>query len=246
MKTLGGDQLLKMKFERLPVSDKWYPILGRIAAVFMACVYGESGEGKTEFCALLAAELANFGAVAWIGYETGHAADIQDVVVRNNLNKFPISYSDPWQKLTPCTADFPQSKEKAVNALFGDLVNRMMKKKSPKYWFIDSADATRFTEEQIIWLRAKFGTKKGIIFIAHAKGRVPEKAVSKKIEFYGHIGIYVKSYIAYPEKNRFSGRKPFIIWEEEARLRNPLFFEKQEAGSVTEPPKTKRTKKVKA
>ena len=212
MKTVGTDQLLAMKFERLPLSDEWYPIMGRLAHTFMIIIYGESGEGKTEFCIRFAKELANHGRVEWVGYETAHDGDIQDAVARNNMRGIPITWTDPFAKLAPNVS------------LYDALCQKMAKKKSAKYWFIDSIDATGFTESQIMDLRKKAGKNKGLVFIAHAKGKVPEKAVSKKVEFYGQVGIYVKHYIAYPEKNRYGGRTPYVIWKEEAMKRNPLFF----------------------
>jgi hypothetical protein len=235
-KTIGTDQLLAMKFERLPLPDKWEAILGRLPSTFMMIVYGESGEGKTEFCMQLAKELTQHGRVEWMGYETAHDGDIQDAVARNSMKGLPITWTDPFAKLN----------DDAV--LFDELLNKMAKKKSAKYWVIDSIDATGFDEKQVMHLKNKVGKKKGIVFIAHAKGKVPEKAVSRKIEFYGQVGIYVKHCIAFPEKNRFGGRKPYIISEEIAKERNPLFFGITPAPKAEQAPvkktRKKRTKKV--
>jgi len=214
MKTLGTEQLLAMKFKRLALSEEFAGVLGNLPEVFMGIVYGESGEGKTEFCIRFAKELAAFADVKWLGYETGHAADIQEGVARNDLKGLPIGWVDPWEEshkqkrdidsfIPP--ADMPLGRDMMANRLFIALYLMMNKGHSAKYWFIDSADAMNLTKQQVVWLRAKFVTKKGIIFIAHADGCKPESAVSKKIEYYAQFGILVKKYKAKAEKNRFCG-----------------------------------------
>ena len=249
MKTLGTEQLLAMKFERLPLSERFFKTLGRLPQCFMIIVYGDSGEGKTEFCVQLAKELTKFGKVKWMGYETAHDADIQDAAGRNDFKGLPISWVDPWEikerKKKP-VLDFPRCKDENINRLFEDFVCEILGKKSARYWFIDSIDGSKFTEEMIMWLRPKIRKTKGLICIAHAKGRAPKKEVSKAVEFYGHIGIYVKSYIAYVEKNRFGGFEPYVVYEKKARELNPLFFglggKDAPAKAKKKPPARKRKK----
>jgi len=253
MSTLGTEQLLAKKFTRLELSDEWSGTMGNLAEVFMIIIYGESGEGKTEFCYQLAKELSRFGNVKWMGYETGHAASIQDGVARNSLKGLPITWDDPWDEkpkdkkaidaFVP-PADMPMSKNINANRLFIALYLQMSKAKSAKYWFLDSADATGFTEQQVLWLWAQFKKKKGVIYIAHGEGKKPLKAVSRAIEFYGDAGIVVKSFIARPLKSRFGGFKPRVVFEDKARELDPLFFEKIDEANKNQAPKKKKKEKA--
>jgi len=233
MKTLGTEQLLAKKFKRLELEPEWKGLLGNLAEVFVMLIFGNSGQGKTELCLQLTKILAKFGRVEWMLYEQGHAADIYDAVERNNLRGLPITWSDPWENLKPGVS------------LFDDLVTKMAKPKSAKYWFLDSYDSTRFTEDEILLIQKRFGKKKGIIWLSHASGRQPDTRVAKKIQHYGHISIYVKCYIAQCIfKNRFNGWDAKVIYEKRARELNPLFFEKQAEMNKNQTPKKNKKEKA--
>lgn len=233
MKRIGTMQLRAMKFERLDLSEDWKKHLGNLPVKsFVLIAYGESGEGKTEYMMQLAKELMRFGKVEWLGYETGHDADIQDAEARNNLNG--VIWTDPWEKRKP------------EQTIFDDIAGAICRRKGAKYIFIDSYDATKLLEEEIMELHRLAKKKnKCLLWIAHAKGKKePQKTVAQKIEFYGHVGIYVKHYIATPMKNRYGGWDERIIYEERARDRNPLFFAKrEEAAKASEPKRKRKTKK---
>ncbi len=225
-----------MVFERMPLSEKFKGLLGNIPFCFVICIYGRSGNGKTELSLQLAKEFSKHGKVEWVAYETGHGADMQDAVNRNDFTGLPISWTDPWAKPKPGVT------------LFSALVAKMRKPHSAKYWFIDSYDATKFTEEEILQIQTEFGTKKGIVWIAHADdtGKKPHKSVAKKIEYYGQCGICVRNYIARCiNKNRFGGFDPYVVYEKRARELDPLFFEARDKVEVAEPVKKgKKGKKV--
>jgi hypothetical protein len=54
----------------------------------------------------------------------------------------------------------------------------------------------------------------------------------------------VRNFIATPDKNRFGGYAPFVIWEEKARELNPMFFKVQLQETAKQPSK-ETGKKVK-
>ena len=228
MQGISTHNLLKMQFERLALSEDFRKILGDLPSVFMAGIIGESGHGKTEWCQQFATELARFGPVDWLAYETGFAADIQDAVRRNNSEKqnYPITWVNPWKKIQPCKKDFPLSKDKDVNLIFGDFVNRLAKHKSAKYVIVDSIDRTHFTVEQMMWLYQRYAEKKGIIFIVHgeSQGKKPISAVGGKVLFYSNWSLRVHNYIAYPRKSRFSATECYVVWEQRAKELEPEFF----------------------
>lgn len=215
MKTLGVKQFQQMAFKLLKQPDGAFKEhLGLIPKNFISIVYGRSGNGKTEYCIQMAKYLAGFGKVLWLSYEQGHGVDLQNAINRNNMHEVSGNFlvADPTEDL-----------KKGVTFL-EDLDKTLSKRNSPDFIFIDSVDYTRFKWEDYEFLKRKYGKKKGFIFISHIKGREPKSTIGQDIKYDGHIGTVVRDYIAYHDKNRFSSFEPYVIYEERARLLNPLFF----------------------
>lgn len=217
MKSLGVEQFLQKKFKLLNINGKWKDTFGALPSAFVGIVYGKSGNGKTEFLIQLSKYLAGFGKVAWWSYEQGHGYDLQLAVERNNMQQVSGNF---------IIVD-PLAKRKPGISLFEELKAAMAKRNSPQFFVIDSYDYIRLTQDEYCELKVRFGHRKGIIFVSHEQNRKPKKAVAEYIEYDGGFGIYVSKFIAYPNKNRFGGIEPFIIWDERARELNPLFFKSQ-------------------
>lgn len=219
MKVLGIKQFHQKRYKLLDLKkSKFKGLLGEVPKSFICVIYGFSGNGKTEFCVQLAKELTNFGKVAWLSYEQRHGLDLQKATMRNNMQ-------DATGKFYPIdpVAALPEG-----HTLLEDLDAYLSKKNSPDFVFIDSVDYTGFTWEDYVFLKNKYGHKKGFFFIAHStkSGRL-KKTISEKIVFDGGMGFFAKDFICFPEKNRFGGFEPYIIYEEQARKRNPVFFAKR-------------------
>lgn len=216
-----------MKHKYLDIDEEFIGIMGELPACFNGVVFGQSGNGKTEFCIRLAKQFTKFGTVAWLSYESGHSADMQKAAKRNGL----IDYSgkfipiDPLEKIRS-----PKIGETLIDVLFEDLVNTLKKRNSPQFVFIDSLDYTRFTFEQYDILKQLFKKKKGIVWISHAKGNAPKLQVAKDIGYDGQFIIKVKKYVATVEKSRTGGRFPFIVWPEEVKRKleiDPKAYDKE-------------------
>lgn len=221
MKVLGVKQFHQMRFKFLPLKEPYKSTLGSLPHNFIGVVYGFSGNGKTEFCIQLAKMLCKFGKVGWLSYEQRHGSDLQSATVRNRMDEV----SGQFLTIDPI-ANLPEGV-----GLLEDLDRYLRKRNSPDYIFIDSLDYTGFKWEDYVYLKNRYGHKKGFIFISHStKSGTLKKEVSNKIIFDGGMGIFVSRYIAHPEKNRYGGFDPFIVWEERARLLNPAFFAKQVTG----------------
>jgi len=222
MKSLGVFQFQQKTFKKLPINPKFRAILGSIPKDFICIIYGESGNGKTEFCIQMAKHLTEFGVVGWLSYEQGHGYDLQRAVNRNEMQNCPkgsFIIIDP-------VADVP----KGVT-LFEDVMNYLGKRSSPDFIFFDSWDYTNFTFDQYKELKLLAKIKnKALIFISHANGKKPKKTTGEQIEYDGGIGILVKKFIAYPMKSRFGGEGDYIIYEERAKLLNPKYFTALEVG----------------
>lgn len=219
MKAIGVKQFQQMKFKFLNLAGTGFEhILGKVPENFIAVVYGYSGNGKTEFVVRLAKVLSTIAKTAWLSYEQRHGADLQEAINRNKMEEVSGKFIpiDPLGKLPP------------GKTFLQDLDEYLGKRNSPAFIVIDSVDYTGFTWEDYVYLKNKYGHKKTFIFIGHSTntGKL-KKAISERILFDGGLGIWVKDYIARPEKNRFGGSEPYVVYEERARERNPAFFSKR-------------------
>jgi len=218
MKVLGVKQFKQKKFTLLDLKKSPFKgILGHVPRYFTAVIYGFSGQGKTEFTLQLVNQLGQFGKVLWLSYEQRHGYDLQSAIKRNKMSSGRFLISDPIANLG-----------KDVT-LLQDLDYYLSKPKSADYVVVDSLDYTGWGFEAYTYLKNKYFNKKGFIFLAHAsKQGLLKKRISERIMFDGGMGIFVKDFIAYPIKNRFGGFKDKVVYEEEARLRNPIYFSKKE------------------
>lgn len=231
MKTLGVAQFQQKRFKLLNQPEGSFKNhLGDIPAHFMMIVFGNSGNGKTEYDIQLAKYFTQFGKVLWLSYEQGHGYDLQKAVNRNNMQEVSGDFL-----ITDPTADLP----KGVTFI-QDLDQYLSKRNSPDFIFIDSLDYTGFGFEEYDLLKRKFGKKKTFVFISHAKGKSPMKRIGEQIHYDGGIAVFIKDFIAYVVKNRFGGTEPHVIYEQAARERNPMFFAERIMSSVT--PTDKKTK----
>ena len=236
MKVLGIKQFHQKQFKLLNLKkSKFQGLLGNVPKYFIAVLYGFSGNGKTELCVNLAKEMARFGKVAWLSYEQRHGFDLQQATTRNKMQEV----SGNFMVIDPIA-----NKPKDVS-LLEDLDNYLSKRNSPDYVFFDSIDYTGFTWDDYVFLKNKYDGKKGLFFIAHStKSGVLRKRISEQILFDGGMGFFVSNFICFPEKNRFGGLEPFVVYEALARKRNPAFFTKrlQEETTPKEAGKKAKTK----
>lgn len=218
MKVLGVKQFHQKTFKLLDLKkSKFKGLLGDVPKFFNVVIYGYSGNGKTEFCIQLAKELTHYGKVLWLSYEQRHGYDLQKATKRNDMQNESGNFliADP-------ISDLPEG----VSYL-EDLDNYLKKRNSADYIFIDSLDYTGLTKSDYFFLKEKYEGKKSLIFIAHAhKSGKMKKAISDDVLFDGGMGILIRDFIAIPEKNRFGGTESYVVYEKEARKRNPLFFTK--------------------
>jgi hypothetical protein len=235
MKVLGVVQFHQKTFKTNSLKHtKFKDILAEIPRGFVGAFYGYSGNGKTETCIQFAKVLTEFGKVAWLSYEQGHSKSLQRATTRNRMDEVSGKF---------LIIDPTKNRKEGVSFL-EDLDAFLSKRNSPDYVFIDSFDYTRFSWLDYVFLKEKYGEKKGIVFIMHStKTGKLKKNVAEEIVFDGEFGFFVKDYICYPDKNRLEGVAPYVVWEEEARKRNPAFFAKRVQDSSVPKSKGKSAKK---
>lgn len=214
MKSLGIHQFQQKKFKLMGLKGEFAPHLGDIPFAFQMVIFGNSGNGKTEYCIRLAKSLCKHGKVAWLSYEQGHGYDLQTACNRNKMEEVNGQF---------IIIDPNESRDYGKTYL-EELDEYLSKRNSPDFIFIDSVDYTRFTFDDYTFLKNKYGKKKAFIFISHASGKKPKKAIAEQIHYDGGIGVYIDKYIGFVTKNRFGGFEEFLVWEAKARELNPSFF----------------------
>lgn len=193
-RAIGVNDLINRSFITYEFQDAWAASFGEPERNFRMIVYGDSGNGKTEFVVKFAKYLAQFGKVYYNSFEQGLSKSLQDAFIRNDM------------------ADV------SGNLIIGDkdkldeLKRRMGSRNSPRFCIIDSLDYMKLTADQYIELVERFPNKSFII-IAWSAGKYPKSQAAKDIEYMADIKVRVHEYKAYP-KCRFGGNKPFVIWPE--------------------------------
>lgn len=201
-KTLDLKKLEAKKYihiEGLP--QEFIDSLGKIEEAFDAIIYGESGNGKTNFAALLIVALleALKCKCEYVSYEEAHGQTMQELFIHRH--KVLERLGNVIQLTDHYTYD--------------ELVKRMARKQSAKIWVIDSIQASKLSKDEWAALKSRFvfGKKKKILIaISWADGKKPQGADAKAIEYYANIKMRVDRLIMFP-KSRYGGNKPFIIWE---------------------------------
>ncbi len=205
-KKIGLKQLDQKKYsdvEGLP--DQFTRSFGDIEDAFDCIIYGNSGNGKTNFTVSIVKDLikALKARCVYISYEEGHTKTLRKTMIeRHNMleevgNKLQI----------------------LDHATYEELKKLIGKRQSPKIYVIDSVQASHFTEEQCAELKKLFvmsRKKKIIIYVSWADGKQPKGATAKSVEYYAHIKIRVEGLIAF-FKSRFGGNRNYVIWEEGAK-----------------------------
>lgn len=199
-KILGLKQLLSKKFTYLenlpqPILDSF----GKIAEAFIMIVWGMSGNGKSNFLMQLLKVLCTYGKVLYVSLEEGFEASMFTNVSRH-LSEEAHSGKVEF-------ADHEMSYDK--------LVDKLAKKKSPKFIIIDSLQYWNIDYTQYKALKERF-PRKAFIFISHASGKLPDGKTADKIRYDAGIKVHVDKYVAFV-KSRYGGNQPYVIWEDGAR-----------------------------
>jgi hypothetical protein len=198
-RTTSLKHLLAKKFDflkDLPVEIE--RSLGQLVSAFIMIVWGQSGNGKSNFIYQLLKVLMNYGNVLYLALEEGFETTTQMVALRH------LNEEDHSGKIL--FADHTMTYEEAMLYL--------KRKKSPKFIIIDSVQYWDINYAKYKLLKESFPNKT-FIFISHAKGSNPDGTTAQKIRYDAGIKVHVKAYVAHPT-SRYGGNKPYIIWEEGA------------------------------
>lgn len=192
-RVIGVTQFLNKSFTTYDFKGEWLETLGEPEKNFAAIIYGESGNGKTDFAVKLTKYLATFTRVDYFSFEEGISKTLQTAIRRNRMDEV----TGKVMFLEKFTFDL--------------LVERLSGKNSARAYVIDSLDYMNLTTQQYKKLRKLF-PKKTIIIVSWSRSGLPKSQYAKDIEYMCDMKIYVEGFKAYP-RSRFGGNKTFVIWD---------------------------------
>jgi hypothetical protein len=204
-KKVGLKQMMQKRYQEVHgMSPEMKASLGDIEDAFDALAWGQSSNGKTNFCIQMMVQicLALKCRANYISWEEGHGKSFRDALLRQRV------YDQLGNNM-----------EIMDGGTFEEIKMQMAKNKSAKVWVIDSIQASGWTADQYAELKKRFvqGRKKKIfIVISWAQGKLPKGATADSIRFYANIKIPVEKFIAFPS-GRYGGNKNYVIWEEGAK-----------------------------
>lgn len=224
-KILGYKNLLQKTFKYLdPLPDDIKASFGNLVYNFTMIVWGQSGNGKSNFLMQFLKVLICFGKVLYVSLEEGTEASMVEMVRRHLLGE---GFDGNIQ-----FADHEMTYDKLMIVL--------SKKKSARFVIIDSVQYWNITYEQYKAMKEKFKNK-SFIFISHAEGKLPLGSTAKAIRYDAGIKVHVEGYVS-KIICRYGGNRPFVIWEAGAKKYWGKKYQSIISGANDKPDKTKKPK----
>lgn len=198
-KILGLKQLLQKKYSFLEgLTEKFSRSFGSLTNNFIMTVWGDSGNGKSNFIMQLLTELMKYGDVLYVSLEEGTESTMQLMALRHlseESHSGKIKFADNTMN-------------------YDGLMWTLKRKKQAQFVVIDSVQYLDINYEKYKRLKEAF-PKKSFVFISHANGKNPDGRTANKVRYDSGIKVYVEKYIAFIQC-RYGGNKPFVIWAEGA------------------------------
>lgn len=193
MRAIGISDFLERKFITYPFEGAWAASFGEPERNMKVIIWGNPGNGKTEFCIKLAKYMAGFTKVYYNSFEQGICKTLQDALRRNNMMDVvgKVIFGDQES--------------------FDEMMERLESKNAPQVIIIDSRDYLNLTTVQFKQLIDKHPRKSFIIVCWEAGGK-PRGEYAKQIAYMCDIKIHVRDFTAYM-RSRFGGNQNFVIWD---------------------------------
>jgi len=189
-------EILKMNHKEFAFTGEWKDAFGAPEMSGVWFIWGNSGNGKTNFIMQLVRELSRFGKVAINALEERQSKTIKDAIRRFGLDDL-------------------DGKLQFLSEPMSELTGRLLKRRSVDFVVIDSFQYTQMTYRQYIDFKKKHPTKL-LIFISHASGTQPSSRASKSVMYDADLKIWVEGWRAH-SKGRYIGEKGYFdIWKEKA------------------------------
>lgn len=189
---------MERKFQTYELTGAWKLHLGKPEKNFQMLVYGNSGNGKTDYAIKLAKELAKLGVkVYYNSFEEGISCTLQEAVTRNEL--------------IDVNGKIIFGNKESID----EMIDRLSKKNSACVVILDSRDYMNMTTEQYKKLVSRF-PKKAFVTLCWESGGKPKSQYAKDIKYMCDIKVRVFQFKAYP-RCRYGGNETFLIWNKQAK-----------------------------
>lgn len=196
-RALTVQNILDKKYKLIDFTGAWYDAFKKPEMTGVWFIWGNSGNGKTNFVIQLIKELAKFDNVLLNSREEGTKHTMQE-----NLIKFNMS-------------EAKDNKVHFVDEPINDLTARLKMKKSARIVVIDSFQYMQINYKEYIRFKEQFPDKL-LIFISHADGKSPEGRSAKSVKFDAGLKIYVEGYRAFSHGRYKGPKEEYDIWPERA------------------------------
>ena len=188
--------ILNTTHETIPFKGEWYDAFGEPERTGIWFVWGQSGNGKSEFAFQLCAELCKYGRVLFNSLE-----EKKSLSFKRKVKKYESFLDDKKWHATIDTMD--------------ELNERLQRKRSADFIIIDSFQQTGLTKKTFDKLKEDFPNKL-FIFLSQADGKQPRSRAAKSALSDSDQKIFVEGFIA-KSNGRFIGSKgSYTIWEDGA------------------------------
>lgn len=196
-RALSIHEVLSRKRHVFEFSDKWAEAFGAPEKHGVWFIWGDSGNGKTDFAIQLCKELARFGRVVYNSLEEGASLPMQNALIRAGITDVKKRFS------------------LVEGESMEELEERMQKRKSPNFYIIDSFQYTQMTFDDYRRFKAA-NPKKLIIFISQSESKNPKGAPARRVMFDASLKIYVEGFKAFSKGRSIGSKGYYTIWEEGA------------------------------
>lgn len=202
MKLSTGKKVCARTWKDVPeMEQKWKDALGDLKLGFRLIVWGESGNGKSNFVMQMCAQLlTSLGTGLYLSLEERQGPTMQRLIER---------YIPEAQR--------PALKFPNRHPTYAELMAFLKRPRSPQWVVVDSVQYFDFVSEKRYKAMEEAFPNKCFIFVSHAKGRQPDGRVADKIRYDAGIKVFVRKDIAYIQHSRYGGHTNFVIWEPGAR-----------------------------
>lgn len=171
----GIKQLNSIKYEVFEFTGKWFRTFGKPEKGDTFFVWGNSGNGKSTFCASLAYMFAEIMKVKvlYIAFEEKKGKSI-----RAKLSEVGFTDNNKTFQLLP-------------HSTYDELVKRLHRRNSEEVIFIDSLQYWGISYKQYQLLNKTF-PRKTFVIVSHAQSKNPKGGVADSIHYDAGIKIWVE------------------------------------------------------
>lgn len=196
-RALTVNEVINRKREVFAFEGKWAEAFGQPERTGVWFIWGNSGNGKTNFVMQLCKELCKYDRVAYDSLEEGASMTMQQSLQRHGMcdvsRRFHLLDVEPINELS----------------------ERLSRRKSWNIVVIDSFQYTQMSYKDYIRLKERHRDKL-LIFISHASGRSPRGGAAVSVMYDATLKIWVEGFKAF-SKGRFIGPTgQYTIWEKGA------------------------------